>query len=167
MPKRFANHRLVKIHRNYSVEEIALTLKVHKNTVHTWIKDGLPTCDDRRPILILGVQLAGFLKARRTKNKQPCKLGEFYCLRCRVPRAPAEAMVDCLPATGKIALFQAICPDCFSMMNRRISLARLDQFRAIFVITSKKAREQVSDTTQPNVNSDFEKGAQDHEQTLS
>jgi|SRR5271168_1257677 len=132
MAKRFANHRLVKIHLNYTVEEIALLLNVHKNTVRSWIKEGLPTCDDRRPVLILGVQLADFLKARRTKNKQPCKIGEFYCLRCRVPRFPAESMADCLTVTDKIGHLQAICPICYSVMNLRISLARLDLFHKHF-----------------------------------
>src|SRR5271163_2346355 len=159
MAKRFANHRLVKIHRSYTVEEIALVLNVHKNTVRSWIKDGLPICDDRRPVLILGVQLAEFLKARRTKNKQPCKMGQLYCFRCRAPRFPAESMADCLPVTEKIGHLQAICPACYSMMNLRISLARLDQFRSILAITLRKAQEQVSNRTQPNLNSDLEKGA--------
>jgi hypothetical protein len=34
---RYPNYRLVKIHRNYTVEEIARLLKVHKNTVRGWI----------------------------------------------------------------------------------------------------------------------------------
>jgi hypothetical protein len=159
MGKRHANHRLVKIHRNYTVEEIALSLGVHKNTVRSWIKDGLPTCDDRRPTLILGAHLTDFLLARRSRNKQPCKLGELYCFRCRVPRFPAQGMADCLLVTEKIGHLQAICPSCYSMMNLRMSLARLDQFRSILVITLRKAEEQVSNRAQPNLNSDLEKGA--------
>ncbi len=128
MAKRFANHRLVKIHLNYTVEEIALLLKVHKNTVRSWIKDGLPTCDDRRPVLVLGVQLAEFLKGRRTKNKQPCGFGQLFCFRCRAPRFPAGSMAECMRVTEKIGHLQAICRICYSMMNLRISLARLCQF---------------------------------------
>ncbi len=37
------NHRLVKIHRSYTVEDAARCLAVHKNTVRRWIKAGLPT----------------------------------------------------------------------------------------------------------------------------
>jgi len=37
------NHRLVKIHRIYTVEDAACCLAVHKNTVRRWIKAGLPT----------------------------------------------------------------------------------------------------------------------------
>jgi integrase len=41
------NHRRVKLHRNYSVEEAAGCLNSHKNTVRRWIKEGLPTVGGR------------------------------------------------------------------------------------------------------------------------
>ena len=88
MKRRHPNHRLVKIHRSYTVEEIAILFSIHKNTVRQWIKGGLVTIDDKRPMLILGHVLVDFLKARRTKNKQKCKPGELYCVRCRSPKKP-------------------------------------------------------------------------------
>ena len=54
------NQRLVKIHRSYTVEEIA-RLNVHKNTIRGWIRGGLPTIDARRPTLITGSDLRRFL----------------------------------------------------------------------------------------------------------
>src|SRR5271169_349587 len=71
MGKRRPDYRLVKIHRNYTVEEITRLFGTHKNTVRAWVRAGLPTSDGKRPILILGSELAGYLKARRTKNKRP------------------------------------------------------------------------------------------------
>ena len=41
MRKRHPNPRLVKIHRNYTVEEIATLFGIHKNTVRDWVKAGL------------------------------------------------------------------------------------------------------------------------------
>jgi hypothetical protein len=87
MSKRHPNPRLAKIHRNYTVDEIANLFGVHKNSVRNWVKGGLPTSDDRRPMLILGRDLVAFLHARRVKNKRPCQPGEIYCMRCRA--APA------------------------------------------------------------------------------
>jgi len=57
------NPRRVKLHRNYTVGEAAMLFRVHKNTVRSWLNDGLKTIDDRRPILILGRQLASFVQA--------------------------------------------------------------------------------------------------------
>lgn len=128
MGKRYPNHRLVKIHRSHTVEEIANLFGVHKNTVRNWVKDGLATIDDKRPMLILGHELVAFLQARRVKNKQPCKPGEIYCVRCRAPKLPAEDMAEYSPVTEKFGNLAAICPDCDSIMNRRVSLAKIGEF---------------------------------------
>lgn len=135
MGKRHPNPRLVKIHRNYTVEEVARLLDVHKNTVREWVKKGLPTIDDKRPMLILGRDLSAFLQARRTKNKRPCQPGEIYCVRCRAPKAPAGNMVEYEPVTEKLGNLFAICPDCDSGINRRVSLVKLEQIRGQMEIT--------------------------------
>ena len=58
MGYRHPNPKHAKIHRNYSVVEIARRFGVHKNTVRNWLKQGLVTIDGRRPILILGRELS-------------------------------------------------------------------------------------------------------------
>jgi hypothetical protein len=158
MPKRFANPRLVKIHRSYTVEEAAQTLSHHENTVRTWIKEGLPVCNEQRPFLILGQTLRDFLEARRAKNKRPCKSGELYCLRCRSPRMPAEGMADCFRVSDTVGHLQALCPDCLCIMNRRVSLTKMDQIQAILTVTFRQAQGRVSNTNKPTLNSDFEGG---------
>jgi len=138
MGKRHPNPRLVKIHRSYTVEEIARLLGKHKNTVRNWIKDGLATIDDKRPTLILGLDLAAFIKQRRANNKQRCKPGELYCVRCRAPKFPAGDMAEYSPVTEKFGNLIAICPDCDSIMNRRISLARIVEIFGNMDITFPK-----------------------------
>ena len=139
MRRRRPNHRLVKIHRNYTVEEISRLLGIHKNTVRTWIKAGLPVCDDMRPQLILGRELVAFFQSRRTKRKQPCAPGEMYCFRCRVPRFPAGAIADFVPTTDTLENLVGICPQCSAMMYRRASLAKLPLICGGLDITIAKA----------------------------
>ena len=156
MRKRHPNPRLAKVHRNYTVDEIARLFGVHKNTVREWIKRGLPTSDGRRPMLILGRDLVAFLTARRAKNKRTCQPGEIYCMRCRAPRAPAGAMVDYLPATATLGNLAAMCSACESMMYRRVSLAKLAQVRGNLDITMPQALEHIGERAQPTVNRDLE-----------
>ena len=56
------NPNLVKINRSYTFEELAAVFGVHKNTVSTWVKDGLPCLKTRRPFLILGADARVCLK---------------------------------------------------------------------------------------------------------
>ena len=138
MEKRYPNPRLVKITRNYTVEEVARLLGKHKNTVRRWLKTGLSTVDDKRSMLILGPDLVAFLQARRKKNKQSCKPGQLYCVRCRLPRFPAGDMAEYSPVTEKFGNLIAICPDCDSIMNQLVSLARIEEFCEKMDITFPK-----------------------------
>ncbi len=160
--KRHPNPRLAKIHRNYSVEEVAALFGVHRNTVREWVKRGLPTNDDRRPMLILGRDLLAFLRARRTKNKRPCQHGELYCVRCRAPKRPAGGMVDYQPVTATLGNLIAMCPDCEAMMYRRVSMAKLGPIRDQMDITMPQAGLHIVESTEPCVNRDFATGAADH-----
>ncbi len=158
MRKRHPNHRLVKIHRSYTVEEIAKLFGIHKNTVRGWVKVGLTTVDDKRPMLILGHGLAAFLQARRLKNKRTCKPGELYCVRCRVPKFPAGNMADYEPVTEKFGNLKAICPDCHSIINRRVSLAKIEEVCGKMDITFPQAMRHIVESTKPTVNSDLRGG---------
>ena len=128
---------------------------VHRNTVREWVKRGLPTSDDRRPMLILGRDLVAFLHARRAKNKRTCQPGEIYCVRCRAPRAPAGDMADYQPVTATLGNLIAICSACEAMMYRRVSLAKLEQVRGKLDITMPQALPHIDESAQPSVNSDL------------
>lgn len=155
MRKRRPNHQLVKTHRSYTVEEVARLFGTHKNTVRTWVKAGLPTCDSKRPTLILGRDLAVYLQARRTKNKRPCQPGEIYCVRCRAPKRPAGDMAEYQPITASLGNLSGICPDCEGMIFRRVSLTKLAQTQGKLEVTFAEARRQVSESDCPSVNRDF------------
>jgi hypothetical protein len=158
MHKRRPNHRLVKIHRSYTVEEIARLFCVHKNTVREWIRAGLPTSDQKRPALVLGCELSCFLQARRAKNKRPCKPGEIYCVRCRAPEFPAGGMAEYQPITANLGNLVGVCPGCEGMIYRRASTAKLPTIRGNLDITFSEAGRQVSVRNTPTVNSDLSQG---------
>jgi len=128
MPRKL-NHRLAKIHRTYTVEEVARRWGVHRNTVRQWVKLGLRTIDGKRPMLIHGRELAEFLQARRQQNKRKCRPGEIYCVRCRAPRVPAGNMADYEPQTDVLGSLIGICPSCDCVIYRRVNVTRLEEVR--------------------------------------
>ena len=138
MANRRYNPRLAKIHRSYTVEEVADLYKVHKNTVRTWIKNGLLTCDNRRPILILGRHLREFLDQQRKKNKKPCRPGTIYCVSCKTPQKPAGDMVDYLPTSDTRGRLIGICPSCNHMINQITSFSKLEQIRPYLDVTIRQ-----------------------------
>jgi hypothetical protein len=64
-------------------------------------------------------------------------------------------MVECQPVTEKIGNLTAICPECNSMMNRRVSMAKLGEFLGKMDITFPQALRQLGEINQPTVNSDL------------
>ncbi len=130
-------------------------LGTHRNTVRNWIKQGLPTIDMKRPRLIHGLDLANFLKKRRERNKRPCPPGYIYCVRCRAPKLPAERMVDYVPLSPTSGNLRGICPDCETLIHRRISLSKLSEIRAELDITFPQGPSRISESPTSSVNCDF------------
>jgi hypothetical protein len=162
MPATRPNPRLAKIHRSYTVDEIAKLYTIHRNTVRAWIARGLQTVDDRRPLLVLGSHLVTFLQARRVANKRPCGPGEIYCLRCREPRKPAGGAVRYHPLTPTQGNLVALCGCCGAGLNRRVSLAKLPLFSAGLALTLPQGPEHIDESQQPSLNSDFKQDNTDH-----
>ena len=163
MGARHPNPRLVKIHWNYSVEDIARLFDVHKNTVRSWLKQGLAAIDDRRPILILGQELSRFLRERRQKAKKTCGPGRIYCIACRAPKVPAGKMADCSPTSALAGNLCGICPDCHRLIYRRVNLAKIDAVRGELEITFTQPRARIGESAGPSVNCDSSQKAQAHE----
>ncbi len=159
MAQRLPNPRRAKIHRSYTVEEVARLYEVHRNTVRQWIKQGLPVCDERRPILILGGELAAFLTRKRTRNKRPCKPGEVYCVRCRAPQLPALGMADYEPLTATSGNLVGLCPQCEGTIYRRVSLARLAEAKGNLEVKFTQGPEHIIERGNPSVSCAFKTGA--------
>ncbi|MDH7639489.1 helix-turn-helix domain-containing protein [Sphingomonas oryzagri] len=117
------NPRRIKLHHSYSVEDVARTLGVHKNSVRAWLTKGLAPIDRRRPMLFDGKVLRAFLERQRGHRKRTCLPGTMYCFRCREPRRPALAMVDYVPINAASGNLKALCDTCGTIMHRRARLS--------------------------------------------
>lgn len=158
MGARHPNPKLAKIHRNYSVEEIARLFMLHKNTVRAWLRQGLQALDGQRPTLARGAEIRRFLSERRERAKQPSGPGRIYCLPCRAPKVPALKMAECVATGDTIGALQGICPDCGRMIYRRVNPLKIDAVRGDLDVTFTQARPRIEETTKPNVNCDSTEG---------
>ena len=147
------------------MEEIARLFGIHKNTVRSWLKQGLAAIDDRRPILILGRELSRFLRERRQKAKKTCGPGRIYCIACRAPKVPAAKMAECIPTGPLAGNLCGICPDCDRLIYRRVNLAKIDAIRDDLEITFTQPRPSIRESPAPSVNCDSSQKAQAHENT--
>jgi hypothetical protein len=149
MAVRRLNANLIKIHRSYSIEETARTLGVHKNTVANWLKIGLSSIDDRRPILVQGLVLRTFLQERRSRQKMRCAVGELYCLKCRAPKPPLGGRAIYIPFSSSGGNLKGRCSHCLSVICRRVSIARLHEFGAVLTISYRQAQSRINDRSAP------------------
>lgn len=155
MGTRNHNHRLVKIHRTYTVDEMATLFDTHRNTVRGWFDKGLTTIDQRRPLLVRGQVLVDFLRSRRAANKRPCRPGQIFCVRCHEPRSPADGRAVYQPLTPTGGNLVGICPHCGSRMFRRVNLAKLAHVASHLQVTSAEAQQHIDESHKPSVNCDF------------
>src|SRR4051812_37702236 len=118
MGSRHPNPRLAKIHRSYSVEEMARLFNVHKNTIRSWFKQGLGVIDRQRPIVARGEGIRRFLPGPRARAKRACGPGPFYCLPCRAPKVPAGKMAEYVATSDTTGTLRGFCPDCDRMIYR-------------------------------------------------
>ncbi len=158
MGSRHPNPRLAKIHRSYSVEDLARLFDIHKNTVRKWFNQGLEAIDGQRPTVARGVDVRRFLTERRARAKQACGPGRIYCLPCRAPKVPALKMAECVTTADTTGSLRGICPDCDRMIYRRVNPLKLDAVRGDLDVTVTQAGARIEEMTKPNVNCDSTEG---------
>ena len=136
--------RRVKVHRSYTVGDLARTLGKAKATVRRWTKCGLPALNDQKPLLILGEDVVRFLAARK-RSSSKCRPDECYCVKCRTPRRPAGDMAEFVPLTNTIGNLRGICPECGSLMHKRIRRDAIESLRAVLDVTIAQAVPSLED----------------------
>ena len=146
----------VKTGCSYEVAEVAKLFSVHRNTIRRWLKEGLPTIDQRRPLLIHGTALKAFLVERQGSRRRKCQLGELYCFRCRDPRKPWGDTADVTFRTSKIAKLTALCCDCGTVMHQTVSRSEMPKL-ALTIELKTLASERLNGCADANVNGDIKK----------
>lgn len=153
MPRR-ASARRVKKHLNYIVEEAAELTGVHPHTIRRWIASGaLPALTEARPHLILGRHLIAFLN-KPADNKTRLKPGELYCVKCHAAQRPAAAMAEYAPFNDQFGNLRGLCPDCETLMHRRVSLLKLPEISANLDVIRLEAQPHLSGRARPSTNVD-------------
>lgn len=117
--------RRAKLHRSYSVAEVAELFSAHRQTVRNWIDKGLPAFRVRGTVLILGSELRAWLTARRHTRRVVCPPGAMYCMKCRDARHPPRELVEAAPLAAGTLNLRGLCPECGSLMHRRVNALRL------------------------------------------
>lgn len=122
--QRFNPYR-VKLHRSYSISQLAGLFGIHKNTIANWRRKGLRPIDCGKPVLFRGAEIREFLIKRNACRKRPCPPGTLFCLRCRMPQPPALGLIEYVPMTANSGNLRALCINCETLMYRRIARSEL------------------------------------------
>jgi len=146
--------RLAKLHRSYTVDEVARLYGTHRNTVRAWCKAGLSVIDARRPKMIQGQVLRAFLQARRDRTKKPCAPGTLYCCKCRTPRAPAHGSVVFESRAAGAGALRASCGFCGTQMFRRARQSDLPTIMPQIVILIVQAPLHIGECASRSPNCD-------------
>ncbi|SFD85076.1 MerR family transcriptional regulator [Roseivivax sediminis] len=120
MPRRVSPAR-IKANRNYEIEECAEALGVTPQTVRQWIRQGLPALTERRPYLVLGWQVKGWLGARQVSRSRPLQDGEFFCLTCKEPRRAAFGLTERTETADGRPVLTGFCERCEALCRRFLS----------------------------------------------
>lgn len=110
---KFSYGRRLKEKARKQIKELLPLLHVGEKSFQRWIDRGLKVVPgSKRPILILGSDLKGFLKNKDAKKKVKLKRNEFYCLTCKAPRRAKRGSLktlsdrktgDCCVCSGKMS----------------------------------------------------------------
>ena len=120
MAKRY-NVRALKMHHNYTVEQLAEILGAHPQTIRAWAYKGLPCLKSKTPHLFVGAHVQAFLAAQSDRKKNPLAPDQLFCLSCKAGKTPDGLIADFVPDGAGRGRLVGLCPDCGSLCNRFVS----------------------------------------------
>jgi hypothetical protein len=125
------------------VEAAEVTSK-RRETIHRWIKEGLPVISGGK-ILIRGSDLKTFCHKKNMKHRKTCAVTEFYCLKCREARLPANNTVSLSPPRAGIYSAKIDCSVCGTSVSKFANQVQVDEISAVFT-TLRPKKERLTGT---------------------
>lgn len=114
--------------RTYSIAELAEAIQRTPSTVRSWIREGMPTLDARKPVVIDGAQAKKWLRSKWEGRKQRTAANEAHCLSCRKSRPFLEGSRSLLRITDKVLAMTGECAVCRCRMNKFASAKSISLF---------------------------------------
>jgi len=130
--KRKPDLRRIRTSKTYALPDVAKTLDRNVATIRSWVRQGLPLLSEQKPVLVLGLDLKGWLLARWKTKRQKCQSGELFCFKCREPRKPKLESVEIIVRNEKTVSIKGRCEACDTRMNQAGSLAKLGKINTQF-----------------------------------
>jgi hypothetical protein len=158
MANRKHSAQRVKKRLTYNVREAAKATGASPGTVRRWREAGLKPVEGSSPPFFRGVDIIDFLKRRAEARKQPCGPGRMFCFKCKAPKRPAFDEIEFRPSTPKSGRLTGLCPNCATVMHRRVSLAKLRAAAGDLKLSMQCADSRLGETSQPSCN-DHSEGA--------
>lgn len=141
--------RGIKKNQSYTLEEAAMILGVHIQTVRGWEKRGLFVMRGQKPHLVHGEDIQAFLAKRDITAKTPLKPNEVYCLGCRQGVRPDGDLADYVVSGAGSGRLSGICPNCEAMAHRFVSTRSLPQIAPDLILAIQGAEESLIGSANP------------------
>ena len=129
------NLHLIKARRSYSINEMASLLRIDRKTCHRWLgRGGLRVIErDVNPLLVMGADLASFIKDARVKRARKLDDNEYFCMKCHKPveaKEGSETTIKTGKTIGRANLAQlkkiGLCETCGTKLNRFLRVSQKD-----------------------------------------
>ena len=90
-------------------------------------------------------RLSEGFRAKKTKLRPV----ELYCFRCKCPRKPAFGEADFIHDKRNSGLLTALCEECSTVTNKRISIGDLAKIEAVLRISFQDCQEAIGNRMKP------------------
>ena len=83
-------------------------------------------------------------------------------VKCKMPRVPAERMAEYVPLSVTTGNLRGLCPECGTLMHKRVAQTALAGFGAHLDLTIMQAALPIRERKEPCTNDHFRKDSKDH-----